>query len=226
MSEVPTGRDEELWLVDPEHPALSQPAAERVNEPDRPDRLAWNLFRTLAQWNTDVWLPSLLETAFGPDNPLSDLEWGEADVEPWRSGRDVPGAVDVTIEGPECVLLVEATFTPDVALDRFSEGIRHALTLAEGSDRSDRDSAYLMVSPSVDDAVLARSEDLAEAGLMPAEEPGGPARRPLERVPGWVTWAELGRLALDLAEEADPLRAEQVHLLVTELQHALPGIEL
>ena len=44
---------------------------------------------------------------------------------------------------------------------------------------------------------------------------------------GWVTWHELGELALDLAEEEeDSLRADQVHLLVTQLQDRFPDIDL
>ena len=43
---------------------------------------------------------------------------------------------------------------------------------------------------------------------------------------GWVTWHELCELALDLAEEADPLRDDQVHLLVTQLQSRFPDIDL
>ena len=47
---------------------------------------------------------------------------------------------------------------------------------------------------------------------------------------GWLDEAdviELGELALDLAEEEeDSLRADQVHLLVTQLQDRFPDIEL
>ena len=65
------------WLAEPEHPALAGPGVVRINDPHRPDRLAWNAFRTLALWNTDGWVPSLLELACGDRNPLSPLEWGE-----------------------------------------------------------------------------------------------------------------------------------------------------
>ena len=30
----------------------------RIDDPRRPDRLAWNAFRTLAEWNSDVWVPA------------------------------------------------------------------------------------------------------------------------------------------------------------------------
>ena len=48
------------WLVEPDHPALAGEGAARVADPDRPDRMTWNTFRTLAAWNTDVWVPALL----------------------------------------------------------------------------------------------------------------------------------------------------------------------
>ena len=41
-----------------------------------------------------------------------------------------------------------------------------------------------------------------------------------------MTWADLAALALDLAEEADPIRDEMVHLLITELQRTFPQLEV
>jgi hypothetical protein len=43
---------------------------------------------------------------------------------------------------------------------------------------------------------------------------------------GDVTWLDLGRLALDLAEEAELEPAESVRRLVTELQQRFPGAQL
>ena len=66
------------------------------------------------------------------------------------------------------------------------------------------------------------------ADLLDLPEGEGHGLRPeaLEAVTGWMTWADLGALALDLAEEADPTRAEMVHLLITELQRAFPELEV
>src|SRR5438270_8499230 len=97
------------WLSDPEHPALSSPAAERLNDPARPDRLAWNAFRTLALWNTDVWVPSFLESAIGDDNVLSGLEWSGASVELWLTHLALDDATDVVVDGPEALVVVLAT---------------------------------------------------------------------------------------------------------------------
>ena len=44
----------------------------------------------------------------------------------------------------------------------------------------------------------------------------------LARITGWLTWNDLVELALDLAEEANEFRVEQVHLLATELQDRFP----
>ena len=74
------------WLADPTHPSLDTPIADRLNDATLPDRLTWNAFRTLAQWNTDVWVPGLLEVALGADNNFSGLDWAEATVEVWRIG--------------------------------------------------------------------------------------------------------------------------------------------
>ncbi|MGI9080116.1 MAG: hypothetical protein ACR2GF_04740, partial [Acidimicrobiales bacterium] len=43
---------------------------------------------------------------------------------------------------------------------------------------------------------------------------------------GWVTWREVGELALDLAEESDELRGEAVHRLVSQMQTQFPDAEL
>jgi hypothetical protein len=202
------------WLVDPEHPALASPAAEGINDPGRPDRLAWNAFRTLAAWNTDVWVPSLLETAISSVNSLSGAEWSDAEVALWRSTPSAGDAVDVTIEGPQCIVVVEATLTPVVDFDRFIQGIDRAQSEGAAVGKL---SGFVALTPELDEALLARLADLAAADL----EGGGPSG-----VAGWITWREVGRLALDLAEEADPMRAEEVHRLVTQLQATFPGIEV
>jgi hypothetical protein len=43
---------------------------------------------------------------------------------------------------------------------------------------------------------------------------------------GWLSWRDLGALAVDLAEEADELRAGQAHRLVSDLQEQFPALDL
>ena len=43
-----TTTDQGDFLADPQSPALDRAALARVGDPGRPDRLAWNTFRTLS----------------------------------------------------------------------------------------------------------------------------------------------------------------------------------
>ena len=221
----PEGPADERWLADPDHPTLATAVADRINDPALPDRLAWNTFRTLSDWNTDRWVPAMLEVALGPSNPLSGLEWGEASVELWRSGLHLSNGVDVVIDGSAGLLLVEATLRQDLTTDHLVEGADLALGLP---DRGPRQAGYVLVTPGIDDAEAERVEDRMTADLLdlPAGEGHGLRPEAIETVTGWMTWADLGALALDLAEESDPVRAEMVHLLITELQRQFPGLEV
>jgi hypothetical protein len=215
----------DTWLADPSHPSLDTPIAARLDDASLPDRLTWNAFRTLAQWNTDVWVPSLLEVALGDGNRFSGLEWGEAGVEVWRSGLKPTGSTDVVIDGPEAVVLVEATFQTDFGADHLAVGAEHALGLA---DRRGRPAAFVLVRPSVDVAEAEHLEDELAADLLdlPEGEGHGLREEALEEIAGWVTWADLGALAADLAEESDPISGEMVHHLITDLQTRFPGIDV
>lgn len=218
-----TNRDS--WLVDPTHPSLDTPIAARIDDPTLPDHLTWNAFRTLAEWNTDVWVPSLLEVALGEENPFSRLEWSDATVELWRSGLQLTGSTDVVIDGPEAVILVEATFQTDIGADHLAVGADYALGLGR---RDARPAAFVLVRPSVDEAATERLQDELAADLLDLPEGGGHGLREeaLETIAGWVTWADVGSLATDLAEEGDAIHQEMVHHLVTELQERFPGIEV
>ena len=217
--------DAGTWLAEPEHPSLDTAIAARLDDPALPDRLTWNAFRTLAQWNTDVWVPSLLEVALGADNPLSHLSWADAIVEVWRSGLQLTGATDVLIESSEAVLLVEATFERSLGAEHLGAGADHALSLPS---RGDRPVGFVLVTPGIDDDAAERLEDELAADLLDLPEGDGHGLREeaLERIAGWMTWADLGALAIDLAEEADTIRSEMVHQLVTQLQERFPGIEV
>lgn len=220
-----TDADAGPWLADSQHPSLDTPVAARLDDPALPDRLTWNTFRTLAQWNTDVWVPSLLEVALGPDNPLSRLEWGEADVELWRSGLQMTGSTDVVIDGPDAILLVEATFQDDLGADHLAVGADHALGLAA---RDGRPAGFVLVCPGLTDADADRLQDELDADLLdlPDGEGHGLREEALERIAGWMTWADVGALAADLAEEGDQIHREMVHQVITALQQRFPGIEV
>jgi hypothetical protein len=87
---------------------------------------------------------------------------------------------------------------------------------------------YVLIGPGVDEAESDRLGDAMAADLLDLPPGEGHGLRPeaIERIAGWTTWADVGALAVDLAEEADPLRAEMAHLLVTELQERYPGIDV
>lgn len=187
------------WLVDADNPLLTEPLLARVADPGQPDRLAWNTFRTLALWETDVWVPRLVGIACGEGSPLSAVEWSGASVLPWAAGLAADGVSDVLVEGPEAVIVVGATLAADLGTVDVAAYLTELAEAAAG-----RDYGFVAV--------------LAPGASGSAVTDDGRT--------GWLTWAELGTVALDLAEEGDELRAEQVHRLVDELQQQFPGIEL
>ena len=197
------------WLVDAENPLLTESALVRVDDPARPDRLAWNAFRTLALWETDVWVPRLLDVACGPDNPLSALEWSGTSVIPWATQAALDDAVDVLLDGPESVVVAVATFSPDVGVDALRAAAGEA---AAGSSPGGKQAGFVAVLPPD-----------AGGGEAPLDEAA--AALPDGAV-GWLTWRDLGALAVDLAEEGDELRAGQVHRLVSDLQEQFPRLDL
>ena len=197
------------WLVDAENPLLTESALTRVDDPRRPDRLAWNAFRTLALWETDVWVPRLLDVACGPDNPLSALEWSGTSVVPWATQVAVDDAVDVLLDGPEALVVAVATLSADLGVDALRAVAAEAVA---GSSPGGKEAGFV--------AVLPPDAGGAEPPLHEAasELPDGAV--------GWLTWRDLGALAVDLAEEGDELRAAQAHRLVSDLQAQFPDLDL
>ncbi len=206
----------DAFLADPQNPALNSATMMRVGDPQRPDRLAWNTFRTLALWDTDVWVPRLLDIGLGGDHPVADVEWSGASVQLWATGLELDQGSDVLIDGPEALVVCVAT----VVAAPMSGELRGAMTKAvSDAALGGRKPAFLAVVPRRDD----------EAQLQAALEAAaaGDEFDALTDAVGWVTWHELGELALDLAEEEeDSLRADQVHLLVTQMQDRYPDINL
>jgi len=207
-----------LWLVDIESPLLTESALSRIDDTALPDRLTWNTFQTLALWDPDVWVPRFVELACGEGNALEALEWSGSSVRPWGASLAQPGVTDVVIEGPEAVIIAVATLDPDPAVDELRSAAREALghTL-----RPENQVGFVIVAPP-------GTPDLGPWLDAAADDSGRPDELVdvMEGCSGWLTWHELGELALDLAEESDELRGEAVHRLITEIQGRFPGAEL
>jgi hypothetical protein len=204
------------FLADPQNPALNSAAMTLVGDDNRPDRLAWNMFRTLALWDTDVWVPRLLDIGLGSPNPLSEREWSGASVQLWATGLELDSGADVLVDGPECLVVAVATFQ---AAPPSGETRGAMMKAVSDAGLGGRQPAFLAVVPTRDD------EAQLQAALEAAAS--GDGLDPLTGAVGWVTWHELGELALDLAEEEeDSLRADQVEMLVDQLQERFPDIDL
>ncbi|MBV8161238.1 MAG: hypothetical protein JO265_09975 [Acidimicrobiia bacterium] len=214
MSDPGSGSGE--FLADPQNPALNSATMMLIGDRARADRLAWNTFRTLALWETDAWVPRLVDIGLGHPNPLSDLEWSGASVQLWATGLELDNGADVLLDGPEGIVVGVATLDPAPP----SGETRGAMAkVVANAGQLERRPGFLAIVPTRDD------EGQLQAVLEAAAS--GDEFEALSGAVGWVTWHELGELALDMAEEEeDSLRADQVHLLVTSLQDVFPDIDL
>ena len=160
-------------------------------------------------------MPRLLDIGLGGDHPVADVEWSGASVQLWATGLELDSGTDVLIDGPEALVVGVATLQQAPP----SGETRGAMTKAVAdASLGGRQAAFIAIVPTRDD------EAQLQAALETAAS--GDDMDALTDAAGWVTWHELGELALDLAEEADPLRDDQVHLLVTQLQQRFPEIDL
>ncbi|MGI9033215.1 MAG: hypothetical protein ACR2HY_05965 [Acidimicrobiales bacterium] len=207
------------WLVDVQNPLLDEAVLERIADPARPDRLAWNTFQTLALWDTDIWVPRLAEVACGDASPLAAVEWAGGTVRPWGSALSLDDATDVVLEGPEALIVVVATLRFDPPVEELRAGVLEAL--AEGLHPDKQPGFVVVVPPGTPDLDpwLEVASDFELRGSQHAAEL-------LPASTGWITWRELAELALDLAEEADELRGEAVHRVASEMQEQFPAVEL
>jgi hypothetical protein len=206
----------DAFLADPQNPALNSATMMLVGDESRPDRLAWNSFRTLALWQTDAWVPRLLDIGLGGEHPVEDVEWEGAAVQLWATGLELDSGVDVLIDGPNALLVCVATLQAAPPSGETRGAMMKAVSDAALGGRKP---AFLAVVPTRDD------EAQLQAALEAAAS--GDGLDALAGSVGWVTWHELGELALDLAEEEeDSLRADQVALLVDQLQDRFPDIDL
>ena len=216
----PAGPEPE-WLIDADDPLLTPDKLERIADPSLPDRLMWNTFRTLALWDADVWVPRLFSIACGPDNVVSALDWGGASVVPWAVGPFGQDVSDVVIDGPEGYAVVACTVQSDAIDQHVGAG---ALAALDGSLHGARQAGFVVVVPPGTPDMADRLDMATEIELMD----GRLATDLLEGAMGSISWTDLGRLVLDLAEEADPDSepAESVHRLVTELQALYPDVPI
>ena len=213
---APSGQEPE-WLIDADDPLLTAERLDRVADASLPDRLMWNTFRTLALWETDVWVPRLFSIACGPDNVVSPLDWGGASVQPWAVGPFGQDVADVVIDGPEGYAVVACALRPDASDEHLGAG---ALAALDGSLHGARQAGFVIVVPPGTPDLADRLDMATGIELMD----GRLATDLLEGAMGSISWTDLGRLVLDLAEEADPDSepATTVHQLVTELQALYP----
>jgi hypothetical protein len=209
------------WLIDADDPLLTPDRLARVADPARPDRLAWNTFRTLALWDTDAWVPRLLELACGADVPIVTADWTRASVTPWAVGPfetpDAVDVVDVVLDGPEAYVVLACDGHGDPSEEQLRAG---AIAALDGSLREARLAGLVVVVPPGTEGVDDRLQVATETELMD----GRIAIDLMGDAIGWVSWTDVARIALDLAEEGDPDVApvDMVHELVTELQQLYP----
>src|SRR5947209_870930 len=136
------------WLIDADDPLLTADRLQRVADPSLPDRLTWNTLRTLALWDTDVWVPRLFSIACGPDNVVSALDWGGASVVPWAVGPFGQDVSDVVIDGPEGYAVVACTVQPDAIDQHVGAGALAALDGSlHGSLHGARQAGFVVVVP-------------------------------------------------------------------------------
>ena len=222
MSDASSDGDD--WLVEPDAPELQRGRGSRVADAGRPDRLAWNAFRTLALWNTDVWVPAFLETACGPVNPLSTRNWADARIDLWEWDIDDATTVDVTLDGRECIVLVEAALHPDLGSEQLA---RSCAAVIGRAFEEGRQGGYVVLTPDVAGDAAPLGDLLTDRRLNQViGERDDIDHEAVARAIGWCTWRDVGELLIDLAEESDALRADQAHRLVSELQSVFPAIGL
>src|SRR5205085_8029243 len=140
-------------------PLLDDAHLVRVADARRPDRLAWNTFRTLGLWNTDTWVPALLEIALGEENRLSPLEWADANVVPWGAGVPGDDVCDVVLDGPEAYVVVVCSLTNQLTPEALAAGAIDAL---DGSLRGAREAGVVVVTPTTVDDLDERLRAAAE----------------------------------------------------------------
>lgn len=217
----PERADPQEWLIDAGDPVLTDGRMEAVADPARPDRLAWNTFRTLGLWNTEAWAPRLLEIACGEESRLAIVEWDGGEVLPWAA--DLPGdeLCAVALVGPAAYVVLACTFDAGVSLEQLRAAAMAAL---DGSLVEGREAGLVVVAPPDSYDLRERLERATDVEL----HEGKSAFELLDGALGWISWPELGTLAADLVEEnsSDNELNEAVHRLITDIQARFPAEEI
>ena len=213
--------DEQEWLIDADDPLLTDGRLTQVADTSRPDRLAWNTFRTLGLWNTEAWAPRLLEIACGEESRLAVAEWDGGEVVPWAAdlpGRDI---CDVALVGPVSFVVLACTLDAGVSLEDLRAAAMAAL---DGSLDQARDAGLVVVAPPGSYDLRERLEQATDIEL----HEGKTAFELLDGAMGWISWPELGTLAADMVEEnrSDTELNEPVHRLITDIQARFPAEEI
>ena len=187
--------DAQEWLIDADDPVLTDGRMAAVADPARPDRLAWNTFRTLALWNTEAWAPRLLEIACGEESRLAVVEWDGGEVVSWAA--DLPGddLCDVALVGPAAYVVLACTFDAGVSLEQLRAAAMAAL---DGSLEEGREAGLVVVAPPDSYDLRERLEQATDVTL----HEGRSAFELLDGALGWISWPELEILLTLLGESA------------------------
>lgn len=190
------------------------PAGDWLTEGPGPDAsdeagVAWDVVRTLALWEADVWVPAVLDHACGEGTGLAAVPWTDAEIGPLVPPLPHEGATAVLVAGPEAVMVLVATLRPHLPDEELTAAMLAAL---DASLPGGRQAALVVVGPPGSDGY----GRLSRAGRTPLAD-GRAAGDEIDAL-GWTTWSDLVSLAADLAEEADAGRADAVHRLVQDLQ--------
>jgi hypothetical protein len=113
-------------IIDRHDPVFADMRASKIKHlrsANSEDAVTWNVFRSLRQITPSVWLPSLWQRAFPDVVPPSDLK---VVVKLWQSvppplglldtGDEGASEIDVVLEAPTWVWLIEAKYRSDISL--------------------------------------------------------------------------------------------------------------
>ncbi len=123
-------------IIDRYHPdlaAMGGKKRDRLRSENSEDALTWNVFRSLAQIDPDLWLPGLRQRAF-PESPEAQPShvvtvnlWKKVQPPPalrLHQGDEGESEIDVIIETESSVWFIEAKFKSDISTRTTSNETR------------------------------------------------------------------------------------------------------
>ena len=180
------------------------------------DAVTWNVFRSLRQLSPHTWLPTLFSAAF-PGRPT--LNPDHATVELWVSvspppalllqGDEGDSEVDVMIEAPDWVWIIEAKYRSDISVGTTTRPTRDQLlrNIDIGSYHAGVRPFYfslLMASEQASAqgaATILKYSDLAQPrSLLASHRPDGLANL---RGVSALRWRQVGAVLRTAAQAAD-----------------------